>query len=86
LIVDESEIKFIDFGSGRCCYYDNLTKFNQYSQHKYLAITGVYLQSYKYFDAYREELLNKILKFDITNITNSDKQVKLFNENNLTDR
>jgi hypothetical protein len=59
--------KVVDFGRSHCCALDDFDKFRNYTKHKYLAITGGYLQSYRYFDAYVDDL-SQLMQFshDIT--------------------
>ncbi len=63
MIIDKDAIKKIEFGNGKCCFYDNITKFDSLNNEKYLRVTGVYLQSYKYFHKYRQLMLDNILQF-----------------------
>jgi len=80
LLVSRKEIKPAGIGSGRCCSYDDLEKYHKFDNDRYIAEGGhgTYLQSYKYFNSYRNQLLNYYLLFEQSYIDKANKLLEEF--------
>jgi hypothetical protein len=70
----------VAIGMHRQAYYDNLDKYRKYDNEKYIwaDTTGTYMESYKYFQSYRSQLLNHYLLFHRSYIDEANGFLKKF--------
>lgn len=80
LLVSKNQAKIVEIGERRLAEYDDLEKYRQYKNEKYLwpDTGGTLLMSYKYFHAYRNQLINHYLLFEQSYIDEANGLLKKF--------
>jgi hypothetical protein len=80
MIISRNKIKNVGLGAVHCCYYDDLEKYRKYDYEKYISTSedSTYLQSYKYFQPYRNQLLNYYLLFNQSYIDDANDVIRQF--------
>jgi hypothetical protein len=78
LFVPQGLIKYVGINAGRCCSYDDLEKYRRYDNVRYLSadLERPYMQSYKYFQSYRNQLVNYYFLFRQIYIDAADDLLK----------
>jgi hypothetical protein len=71
-VVSEKMTKNVDFAGGKCCHYEDVGQLFKYNSSQLIALSGNYLQSFKFFDKYKSEVI-KLFSFTDDDIAVTDK-------------
>jgi hypothetical protein len=65
----------VHFGVPKCCHYYDVNELFKYNSSRFIHLSGYYLQSFKYFDKHKADVL-KLLTFTEEDIATTDRIAK----------